>query len=256
MRVLAVQNKVAFEDSKKTLEQIRARLDGFKKDVDLIIFPELFSTAATHDPGKHCDDGTILRFLENLAKERNSHVIGSFIEKRSENGEDKYYNTSVTLNRAGEEVSRYSKIHLFTYHGEDKYYTPGNEIATYELDGVKACTLICYDLRFPEVFREAVKRGVELFVVVANWPKPREEHWATLLKARALENQAFAIGVNVFGRYYDKDYFGGSVVYSPEGKVIAQGKMDEEELIYFEINQSDVSDFRESFPALKDIKKI
>ena len=118
----------------------------------------------------------------------------------------------------------------------------------------RSCPLLCYDLRFPELFRASVKQGANLFVVLASWPDSRMSHWHALLKARAIENQAYVIGVNRTGSDPNHKYIGGSKVIDPMGKIRAEALL-EEELISFTLEHSLIEDWRISFPALLDIRE-
>jgi len=145
-------------------------------------------------------------------------------------------------------------MHPFSLGGEGVHFAAGNDPMLFDWNGVKVCPLICYDLRFPEVFRTAAVRGAEVFAVIANWPRARQHHWEILLKARAVENQAYVIGVNRVGRDPNLRYEGGSLVVDPRGKVIADGKTCEG-VIRAEINRVELQEYRRRFPALQDMNR-
>ena len=147
-------------------------------------------------------------------------------------------------------VTRYAKIHPFTFGGEDKVYTGGDRIVTVTVEGVRVTPFVCYDLRFPEPFRLAAE-DTDLFALVANWPEARREHWRTLLRARAIENLCYVAGVNRVGDGGKLHYAGDSAVISPWGEVLAEGS-DKESVLVCDVEPAAVRDARERFPVLRD----
>ena len=143
-------------------------------------------------------------------------------------------------------------LSLVTRGGEARCYSAGCEIKTFRWGEFTVCPFICYDLRFPEIFRIAVRRGANLFLVIANWPLPREGHWATLLEARAIENLAYVVGINRAGNDPKYVYFGRSRIIDPHGKVIAEAGR-EETVITADVDIATVEAWRKDFPALSDI---
>ena len=166
--------------------------------------------------------------------------------------DDKCENVYTVLNPSGEIVSEYVKIHPFSYSSEDDYFVGGDKIVVADYNGIPFSTFICYDLRFPESFR-IVAKDVHIIVVPACWPAKRAEHWKTLLKARAIENQVYILGINCQGDIGGLYYSGDSCVITPNGD-IAQSLSDKCGLITYNLSD-DVDDYRNSFPVLKDIKK-
>ena len=146
------------------------------------------------------------------------------------------------------------KIHPFSYGGEDRIFSRGNELVTVGLGNPEPWIIqpsICYDLRFPEMFRVGSQHGAHLIVVQANWPHARQHHWETLLRARAIENQAFVVGVNCTGTQAPLKFIGGSYIFSPQGDIVAKGG-EEETVIRGHIELSDCLQWRKQFPALRD----
>lgn len=164
------------------------------EEVDLIVLPEMFSSGFTMNPKAVAEtmNGETIAWLQHLAKAKDCAITGSLVIE--ENG--KYYNRLVFVYPNGE-LKTYDKRHLFTLAGEDKVYTAGKEKLIIEYKGFRICPLICYDLRFPVFARNVEDYDVLLYV--ANWPKPRINAWDILLKARAVENMSYAIGVNRIG---------------------------------------------------------
>lgn len=164
------------------------------EEVDLIVLPEMFSSGFTMNPKAVAEtmNGETIAWLQHLAKAKDCAITGSLVIEV--NG--KYYNRLVFVYPNGE-LKTYDKRHLFTLAGEDKVYTAGKEKLIIEYKGFRICPLICYDLRFP-VFARNVE-DYDVLIYVANWPKPRINAWDILLKARAVENMSYAIGVNRIG---------------------------------------------------------
>jgi len=163
-------------------------------------------------------------------------------------------NIAVLFNPEGERVGEYQKMHPFTPIGEDKVHLAGQEPQIFSIGSFLLCPVLCYDLRFPELFRASVKQGANLFVVLASWPDSRMNHWHALLQARAIENQAYVIGVNRTGSDPNHQYAGGSKVIDPMGKTRVESNM-EEELVSFTLVHSLIEDWRSSFPTLEDIRE-
>jgi len=162
-----------------------------------------------------------------------------------------FRNLSLLFGPDGSERTSYRKIHPFSYGGEDKLFEAGREIVTVDVEGWVVQPTICYDLRFPELYRAGSGRGTHLILVQANWPEARQSHWRALLQARAIENQAFVAGVNCCGDQDALHYAGGSVVYSPKGEPVAQTGT-EEGLLRAKLDLDACKQWRKHFPALRD----
>ena len=147
-------------------------------------------------------------------------------------------------------VHRYAKIHPFSYAGEHERYDAGTEFLTVDVEGLRVSLFVCYDLRFADEFW-ALGPGTDLYVVVANWPAPRREHWRTLLRARAIENQAYVLGVNRVGAVKDLDHVGDSAIIDPLGRTLAQASIGEAVLVA-EVTPALVHKVRETLPFLRD----
>src|SRR5262249_52150527 len=147
-------------------------------------------------------------------------------------------------------VTRYAKIHPFSFAGEHEHYGAGDRVVTAEVEGLRVTPFVCYDLRFPEAFRAAAA-GTDLFAVVANWPDERREHWRVLLRARAIENQAYVAGVNRVGDGGRLHYAGDSAAVSPLGETLAEGD-DRERALIAEVEPEKVAKLRARFPAPAD----
>jgi predicted amidohydrolase len=210
----------------------------------------MFDTGFTMEVAKVSDEknGVTRKFLADLARDLGVYVVGGVVNGDSKSGR----NEAGVFDPQGKELVRYQKIHPFTRGGEARAYSPGTEIKTFRWGEFTVCPFICYDLRFPEIFRMAVRKGVTLFLVIANWPLPREGHWATLLEARAIENLAYVVGINRAGNDPKYAYFGRSRIIDPHGKVIAEAGR-EETVISADVDIATVEAWRKDFPALSDI---
>lgn len=150
-------------------------------------------------------------------------------------------------------ISDYTKIHPFSYADENLYFEGGRKLVWFSINDIKFSSLICYDLRFPEIFQICSAKS-HVIIIPACWPQKREEHWECLLKARAIENQSYIVGINCVGNIGGIEYSGGSRVIDPNGKVVAEAESKKEELLTYELND-DVAEYRNSFPVKKDRKE-
>ena len=158
-------------------------------------------------------------------------------------------NHYTVISAQGEIMSDYVKMHPFSYSGEDRYFAKGNDPVHFTLEGIPFSGFICYDLRFPEIF-QAVSNRAHVIIVAADWPESRREHWQCLLKARAIENQCYILGINSVGDQNDLHYTGDSCVILPDGTV-AEQLLEEEGMIYYEL-EDDVEAYRKAFPVKQD----
>ncbi len=153
----------------------------------------------------------------------------------------------------GREILRYCKLHPFSFGGEDKYFARGDETCSFACGSFRIAPFICYDLRFPEIFRHQTRLGAQVLVVVANWPTARDAHWQTLLRARAIENQAYVIGVNRVGDDPNLSYAGHSLILDPRGETVAIAG-ESPQLIQANLLLETLTEYRQSFPALRDLR--
>lgn len=253
MKVLAVQFDIAWEDAAANFARVRRLLDDSGVPAgSLVVLPETFTTGFTMNVKTAAEgpDGPSTAFLRDTARCYGSAVLGGVVG-RAADGRGR--NEAVLCGADGSELARYAKIHPFSYAGETRHYAAGEAIAVAEIAGTILAVFICYDLRFPEVFRAAVRRGAEVFAVLANWPQARQAHWQALLRARAIENQAFIIGVNRCGRDPNAAYAGGSAIIDPRGETLAQAG-DVEQVISADLDLEGLRRYRREFPALADMR--
>ncbi|MDX5585850.1 MAG: nitrilase family protein, partial [Aureibaculum sp.] len=209
LTIALVQTDLVWENPKQNKINISNEIDALSENMDLIILPETFTTGFTMNPYDFAEtmNGEVILWLKSVATTKNTAITGSLIIK--ENG--KYYNRLVFVFPSGE-IQIYDKRHTFTFAGEDKVFTAGDNKLIVDYRGWKICPLICYDLRFPVWARNIENYDVLLYV--ANWPKPRINAWNTLLKARAIENMCYCVGVNRVGvDSRGNTYTGNSAVY-------------------------------------------
>jgi omega-amidase len=253
MKIGLIQYSPKWEDKKVNKEKITSLLKEENGDVDLLIFPEMTLTGFTMQPDNYAEEieGESFAYFSSLAEKFECDVIAGIIENRS----GKYFNTLIHIEKSGKLKNHYHKIHPFSFSSEDKHFSAGDKPVITGIDNWRIGLSICYDLRFPELYRFYAKENVHLIIIIANWPDTRIEHWRTLLKARAIENQCYVVGVNRVGKDPKLNYTGFSCVYDPMGNEIVAVE-NEERIIFAEIQKTEVEDVRGKLPFLDDIKMI
>lgn len=234
---------------------LKANLEKYE-DVDFVFLPELWTCGWDCESLESCAEDVktskSLAMLRNIAKIYNVNIIGgSFVRKDN----DKLYNTSPVINRNGDLVAFYDKNHLFSYLGdkEGTYITKGSNPVIVNIEGVKLGLSICYDIRFPEIYRAYRKNGADILVNMAAWPKSRKIHWDSLTTARAVENQTYFVALTQTGLLRDgSENLGHSMIFDYAGNILDEIE-ENEGAIYAEINLEDMYDFREKCTVLKDI---
>jgi predicted amidohydrolase len=190
---------------------------------DTVVLPEMWTTAYQLEGiSSICDKygEPTNDMIGAIAAEKKINIVaGSYASLE----EEQVFNTAYIFDRKGNNIAKYQKIHLFKLMEENKYIESGSSHSVFMLDGVKCGIIICYDLRFPELTRKLALEGIKLLFVPAQWPAARLDHWITLLKARAIENQIFIAAVNRAGENPEDEFLGGSMVINPFGEIIAQG---------------------------------
>ncbi len=234
---------------------LRALPAKFQKLIgkDLILLPETFSTGFTMKSLEFCENpgGTTESFLLEMASLTGAMVGGGWIEA---NPNGLPWNTFSLVTPMGD-IKRYRKMHPFSFAGENAHFSAGENLLLWEWKGVCISPLICYDLRFPEIFRASVGK-TDLYAVIGNWPSTRIHHWLALLKARSMENQAFVVGVNrvgVAGKSKKLHHNGYTGFFTPMGSdSILTG--EEEGVLEVSFSVDDLKRVREEFPYLRDIR--
>lgn len=248
MKLGLAQMQIDYENKNLNREKCsRFIKEAGLKQVDLLLFPEMsltgFSMNVEHMG--EINNETLDWFKEGAVKHNISIGFG-YIERTSEKGKNKFSIVSST----GEELCRYTKIHPFSFGTESKFYTGGSDIVHSIIKDFQITPFICYDLRFPEIFQIASKTS-QLITIAANWPKARREHWITLLKARAIENQCYIAGVNAVGNINNLDYSGDSMIIDPLGNILTKCS-GSEALLTANLDINEVTNLRKDFPLKED----
>jgi omega-amidase len=252
MKIALVQYSPAWEDKETNKKKILSLVQDVN-GVELFIFPEMTLTGFSMKSGEMSEtiQGDSFRFFSSIAKDKSANIFAGIIERRN----DSTYNTLIHIKPDGNLLKLYRKVHPFSYSGENDNYDAGVRPVLTKIGRWRIGLTICYDLRFPELFRKYGKKRAHLIVNIANWPDTRIEHWRTLLKARAIENQCYVVGVNRMGKDPKLNYVGFSSVFDPMGKEIVAVE-NEEKVILVDLNKNYVNEVRAKFPFLDDIKLI
>ena len=249
LRIAAVQHDIAWEDPVTNFARLTPQIErAVSAGGGLVVLSEMFSTGFTMDSARCAEpmEGPSFHFLSEAATNHRVWVVAS-IPTRWE--DDIAYNT-LTLVAPDGQAHRYRKIHPFSFSSEPENYGSGSEFLQVVIDDVRTTFFICYDLRFADEFWQTAKT-TDLYVVPANWPQRRRVHWRTLLQARAIENQAYVVGVNRVGQGDGLEYVGDSAVIDPWGEVLASGA-SVEALLVVDVDASTVAKTRSAFPVLQD----
>jgi len=257
LTITGIQSTLHWEDKKANLQMFEEKIFSISKPTEIVVLPEMFSTGFSMQPEKLAEtmNGETVQWMKQIASKKKVILTGSVIIE--ENGN--YHNRLVWVLPNGQ-VGYYDKRHLFAYADEDEHYTPGEKRLIASVKGWKINLLVCYDLRFPVWSRQSpppsgeVGRGPEfdVLIYVANWPERRVHAWTTLLRARAIENQCYVVGVNRTGDDGNKiHYTGESMAIDPMGEILYH-KKDEEDLFTVTLDRSVLEKTREKFPFWKD----
>jgi omega-amidase len=248
LKITLFQGYLFWENIDKNLQNITLRLSNIREKTNLIVLPEMFNTGFSMNAAELAEPmgGKTMNWMHQIAQDYNCVVTGSIIIKEDE----KYYNRLIWMRPDGSH-EHYDKRHLFALGKEHQTYTAGTKKLIVDLNGWKVCPMICYDLRFP-VWLRNVDGEYDLLLIVANWPERRALHWRTLIPARAVENQAYVIGLNRVGHDGNEVYHSGdSTCIDPNGNVVYY-KRDEEDVYTFSIIADEVKKTRRALPFLKD----
>ena len=252
MKTAIVQHEIRERDVEWTLQHIAGLMDE-QQGADLYVLSEMFATGFMAE-GAEDKAERVFAWMKEQAQRRNAAIAGSvavsvkseeWSVKSEERGERLLRNRLYFVRPDGS-YEYYDKRHLFSYAGEQETYAAGERRVVTEWRGVRFLLQVCYDLRFPVFSRN--HDDYDAMIYVANWPQKRREVWQTLLKARALENQCFVIGVNIVG----SEYVGDSVIHDAYGHTIAQCTPGKTETAAAELDMNELQRFREKFPVLRD----
>lgn len=229
--------------------------EAVKEKPDVLVLPETWNTGffpKDNLSALSCHDGLEVKTaIGHLAKEYGVHIVAGSV---SNVRHGHVYNTAFVFDRKGECIATYDKTHLFTPMGEDGYYTAGDSLCRFTLDGVRCGMIICYDLRFPELVRTLALAGLDVLFVVSQWPKARTFHLRTLTTARAIENQMFVVCCNSCGTAGDTVFGGNSAVINPLGETLALAG-ETEETVFAACDMNMLSEIRSTIPVFHDRRK-
>ncbi|MGX7678201.1 carbon-nitrogen family hydrolase [Jatrophihabitans sp. DSM 45814] len=260
MKVAAIQHDIVWEDGAATRARVAPMIaDAAAGGARLIVLSEMYATGFSMDPDRVAEEpgGENEQFLLDQASLHGVWVLGSIaqwaraLDSRdvSDNGTRRAVNIAVLAGPTGQ-THRYRKIHPFSYAGEHERYDAGTEFLTVTVEGVRVTVFICYDLRFADEFWQ-LAAGTDVYVVPANWPEPRREHWRALLRARAIENQAYVIGCNRVGKADGLNHSGDSAIIDPLGRVLVEATVAET-ILSAEVDPAEARRVRDRFPFLPD----
>lgn len=247
MKIALYQRNIVWENKEKNYINLSDRLKEIEnKQIDLFLLPEMSFTGFSMNTQKTKEsDLKTVHQMSDYAKKHHIAIGFGWVKDCGGKSENHYS----IVDKSGNVISDYAKIHPFSFSGEDKKFKGGEDINVFELDGIKFSTFICYDLRFPEVFQIASKKS-HVIIVPANWPEKRREHWKCLLRARAIENQVYIIAVNCVGEIGGVIYSGDSCVINPNGDVLMEF-LEEENILIYQL-RDDVDGYRKAFRVKDD----
>lgn len=253
--VVGIQTDIAWEDPEANYARMGPRIAAAAgAGADLVLLPEMFPCGFSMDTDKTGEpvDGPSTAFLVKQAATTGAWVGGSLPERAA--GADRPTNTFVLAGPDGT-IHRYAKIHPFTYAGEHDHFAAGDSLQVVTIGGVRCAMFVCYDLRFADEFWQ-LANDVDCYLVPANWPAARRDQWTALLRARAIENQAYVVGLNRVGDGQRRDggrlpYAGDSMIIDPLGQVLASAS-EVETAVVATVDEQVVADVRARFPFLPD----
>ena len=235
---------------KNYLKALEFLKEARKSHARVVLFPELWSSGYDlKNQSLYAQQNLeLMSELSRQAQENGFFIGGSYITLK----EGHYYNTFILIAPSGQIIGQYHKIHLFAPLNEDKYFSPGQKPVTAQIAGLTGGLAICYDLRFPELFRTYLDQDADSFFLVAQWPTSRMDHWEILLRARAIENQALIAACNAVGLSGKVTNGGGSLILSPWGEILARGSINDEDFVQTTVSLESIYDIRTNFPVLRD----
>jgi predicted amidohydrolase len=252
MKVAAAQIDCALGDPAANVRTMRNFAERARSaGAELVVFPEMSDTgyamSVIRDQATSWNEGAV-PVLQEIARNLSIAIIAGVSEREG----DVIYNTQVVIDATGAIIGKYRKTHLFAPIEEDKCFVPGGELVSVALDPMTIGLTICYDLRFPEIYRAlAVEQGAHTFVVSSAWPFPRMEHLRVLATARAIENQSYVVLANRVGRDDGVPFCGSSAVIDPYGSLMAAASADREELIVADLSMEVLRTVRERMPVFE-----
>ena len=249
MKVSIIQHDIVWGNPAENRLRLQQQIEA-QPGADLYVLTEMWSTGFAINPeGVAERDEASLQWMKDMAVQQQAAIAGSLAIEQ-----DGSFHNRLYFVKPDGEVEYYDKRHLFSYGGEDKYYSPGTERVVVEWKGVRFLLTVCYDLRFPVWMRWS--DDYDAILCVANWPTVRIDSWQTLLRARAIENQCYVVGVNRVGKDPNCDYCGCSAIINPYGQTIAECEKDKECSMEAVFDMEKLNAYRVKFPALKEKDKF
>lgn len=253
LKITLIQSDLLWEDMEGNLANFTQKLTKIPKDAQLVFLPEMFSTGFSMQAEKLAEsmNGETVQWMREQSRKYKIILCGSLIIE--ENGN--YFNRMIWMQPDGT-IHTYDKRHLFSYAGENISFTAGQERKIVSVNGWRILLQICYDLRFPVFARQQKNAEYDAILYVANWPASRIDAWDTLLKARAIENQCYTIGVNRIGQDGQGiPYNGSSSVYDLYGNCL-YGQKDTEDIVSLVLDPEQIAKDRAKIPFLKDADRF
>ncbi|MEX1029404.1 MAG: carbon-nitrogen family hydrolase [Paenibacillaceae bacterium] len=238
------------ENYRKVSEQLHIAISGTAKP-DVILLPEMWNTGYALEHIVQLADQYGVRTKKLIADFSRRHEVYVIAGSIADMADGEVRNTTYVFDRTGAVIADYSKIHLFRLMNEEKHLAAGDHVGLFELEGVSAGMMICYDIRFPELTRKLALDGVKVVFIPAEWPNPRLHHWRTLLMARAIENQMYIVACNRVGTSEGTEFFGHSLIIDPWGEIIAEAG-EEESLVTAVLDLDLVDQVRQRIPVFED----
>ena len=253
LTITGIQSSLHWEDKEANLQMFEEKIFSISQPTEIVVLPEMFSTGFSMQPKKLAEtmDGETVEWMKRIAAKKKIILTGSVIIEEDRN----FYNRLVWVLPNGQ-IGYYDKRHLFAYGDEDQHYTAGKKRLIASVKGWKINLMVCYDLRFPVWSRQQGDFEYDVLIYVANWPERRVLAWTSLLRARAIENQSYVIGVNRTGDDGNKIHYSGeSMAVDPMGEILYH-KNDEEDVFTVTLDKSHLEKTREKFPFWKDADRF
>ncbi len=256
MKIAALQMEIREKSNAENISHGLQLVEAHAAKHDIIVLPEVWTTGyslghlSQESERIDSDNGVIGRLQKIAAADKCAVVAGSVACARY----GKIYNTSVAIDATGAIVNLYDKVHLFGMFGEENFFAAGSNFDAYLMDGLCCASSICYDLRFPELFRRYALQGAQLMFCPAEWPTARGDVWRLLAQARAAENHVFFVAVNCVGSFKGESFFGHSMIIGPDGKILAEAG-EKEEVLSCEIDLGQLDKVRDKLNVLRDVRR-
>ncbi len=259
MNIKVLQFKVAYGDIDANIAKVKALFEKENLDgTDIVVLPEMWTTGydlANVDRLACRNLEPAKSIISELAVQHDVNIVAGSVANKVDDTDD-VYNTAFVVDRGGELVYQYSKMHLVPMLNEPEFLTGGDEkVDTFKLEGETFGLVICYDLRFPELFRDLTLKGATTIFVVAEWPLARRKHWETLLAARAIENQCYIIASNTYGEIVDETFAGRSMIIGPFGEAVDEADDNSEATVAGETDGKEVDRIRKDVPIFDSRRK-